>query len=428
MPVAVVVGMQWGDEGKGKVIDLLTEKADVVARYQGGHNAGHTIYSGGKQFVLHLIPSGIFRENTLCIIGNGVVVDPAALADEISGLQREGIECQGRLVVSDRANIILPYHCISDQASENSTIRKKIGTTGRGIGPSYADKAARIGIRVCDFYDERLFREKLEANCREKKLFFKNVYGKDLPDFDCLFGKLWQHRDIMLKYAGDTRAILRDEIAKDKNILCEGAQGVMLDVDHGTYPFVTSSNPTAGGACTGLGIPPTKISRVAGVVKAYATRVGEGPFPTELTDDDGARLRKDGREFGATTGRPRRCGWFDAVAARYAVELNGIDAAILTKLDVLDNFDTVKVCTEYRYNGKTLRDMPAELGVLEKCKPRYTEFKGWKQSVEGVDSFDKLPGNARRYIEALQEMLGVEFIVISTGPEREQTLKLGELF
>ncbi|MCH8157245.1 MAG: adenylosuccinate synthase [Nitrospinae bacterium] len=428
MSVAVIVGMQWGDEGKGKIIDLLAEDADVIARYAGGHNAGHTIVFEGKQYILHLIPSGIFHKDKLCVIGNGVVVDPAALIQEMKQLENAGIELEGRLVISDRANIIMPYHGTFDKGRESSGNFEKIGTTGRGIGPSYADKIARIGIRTCDYRDEERLRQKLKANCSEKKTILKHLYGHDLPDCDSMFDTLMEYRDTILKFMGDTHVLLCDQIAQNKKILCEGAQGTMLDVDHGTYPFVTSSNSSSGGACTGLGIPPTKIDRVVGVVKAYTTRVGEGPFPTELKDGSGEKLREAGQEFGSTTGRPRRCGWFDAVVARYSIRLNGIDAMVLTKIDVLDRFDSLKVCTGYKYKGTVYKEMPADLEVLENCEPVYTEFKGWNQSTVGIGQFDQLPDNAKRYIDALQELLGTGFLMISTGPERNQTMRLGELF
>ena len=428
MPVAVVVGMQWGDEGKGKIIDLLAEDVEVVARYQGGHNAGHTICFNEKQFVLHLFPSGIFHENKLCVIGNGVVLDPQALVDEMHQLEETGVDLEGRLVISDRANIIMPYHGTSDKGRESGSGFQKIGTTGRGIGPSYADKIARAGIRTCDLRDETYLKERLQANYQEKQKILKSLYGTELPGFNSLFDELMSYRETILKYIADTHILMRDQIAQGKNILCEGAQGTMLDVDHGTYPFVTSSNSTAGGACTGLGIPPTKVDRVLGVIKAYTTRVGEGPFPTELSDEDGQRLGKVGNEFGATTGRPRRCGWFDAVVGRYGVHLNGIDALILTKIDVLDGFKTIKVCTGYEYKGKTFSDMPADPEVLQNCQPVYVEFDGWSESTVGIQEYDRLPENARRYIDRLSELLETSFMMISTGPDREQTIQLGSLF
>lgn len=420
--------MQWGDEGKGKVIDILAEKADVVARYQGGHNAGHTIVFDGKKFVLHLMPSGILHKNKLCVIGNGVVIDPSALVEEMRFLEESGVEFKDNLIISDRANIILPYHQLSEQGREQKSGSRKIGTTGRGIGPSYSDKISRIGIRACDFRDEEKLSAALAANYQEKKQTLKNLYNIDIPPFDSLLKKIMDCRDVFLKFMGNTQEVMRREIAAGKNILCEGAQGTMLDVDHGTYPFVTSSNSTAGGACTGLGIPPTKVDRVTGVIKAYLTRVGEGPFPTELNDAYGQKLREKGDEFGATTGRPRRCGWFDAVIGRYAVSVNGVDSMTLTKIDVLDDFDIIKVCTGYKYNGKVYEEMPANLDILENCEPVYTEFDGWRQKTTGIESFDKLPDNARRYIESLQKILGVEFIMISTGPDRKHTIQMGEVF
>ena len=428
MSVAVVVGMQWGDEGKGKVIDLLAESADVIARYAGGHNAGHTIVFDGNQHILHLIPSGIFHSGKLCVIGNGVVIDPAALLHEMDLLKNAGVDMDGRLVISDRANIIMPYHGTFDKGRENSSGFEKIGTTGRGIGPSYADKIARTGIRTCDYRDEDRLRKKLKANYEEKNAILKDLCGNELPDYERMFDELMGSQETILKYIGDTHVLLRDQIGQKKKLLCEGAQGTMLDVDHGTYPFVTSSNSISGGACTGLGIPPTQIDRVVGVIKAYTTRVGEGPFPTELHDANGEKLRKEGHEFGSTTGRPRRCGWFDAVVARYGVRLNGIDAIALTKVDVLDRFDTLQVCTGYKYKGKIYEEMPADLDVLENGEPVYTEFAGWNQSTVGVESFDQLPDNAKRYIDALGKMLGAGFLMISTGPGRTETIHQGTLF
>ena len=428
MSVAVVVGMQWGDEGKGKIIDLLSEEADIIARYAGGHNAGHTIVFDGNQHILHLIPSGIFHSEKLCVIGNGVVIDPAALIQEMDLLKKANVDLDDRLVISDRANIILPYHGTFDKGRENSNHFEKIGTTGRGIGPSYADKIARTGIRVCDYRDEKSLKKKVQSNYKEKNTIFKDLYGKELPSSESMFDELMHYKEIILKYVGDTHVLLRDEIEKKKKVLCEGAQGTMLDVDHGTYPFVTSSNSTSGGASTGLGIPPTQIDRVVGVIKAYTTRVGEGPFPTELHDDYGEKLRKEGHEFGSTTGRPRRCGWFDAVVARYAISLNGIDAMAITKLDVLDRFDILKVCTGYKYKGNTFKEMPADLDILENGEPVYTDFEGWNQSTVEAENFDQLPDKAKFYIDGLQNILGVGFLMISTGPARNQTIRQGTLF
>ena len=429
MPVAVVVGVQWGDEGKGKIIDLFAEHVDVVARYQGGHNAGHTICFGETEFVLHLIPSGIFHKGKLCVIGNGVVVDPIALADEMRQLEEVDIDLKGRLVISDRANIIMPYHGVSDQGRENENGKfQKIGTTGRGIGPSYADKIARSGIRTCDLRDEKYLRSRLEANYEEKSQVLKSLYGRQLSGVDRLYDDLMVFRETILNYLADTHLLMDDLISQNKKILCEGAQGTMLDVDHGTYPFVTSSNSSAGGACTGLGIPPTKIDRVLGVVKAYTTRVGEGPFPTELFDEDGEQLGKVGHEFGATTGRPRRCGWFDALVARYAIKINGIDALILTKIDVLDGFKTIKVCTGYKFEGQVYSDMPADPKVLKNCEPVYTEHEGWMEKTAGIRDFDQLPEKARNYVKHLSNLLETHFLIVSTGPDRKDTIELGSLF
>ncbi|MBT6600339.1 MAG: adenylosuccinate synthase [Nitrospina sp.] len=428
MSVAVVVGMQWGDEGKGKIIDIFSEEADVIARYAGGHNAGHTIVFDGNQHILHLIPSGIFHSGKLCIIGNGVVIDPAALIHEMDLLKKANVDLDDRLVISDRANIILPYHGTFDKGRENSNNFEKIGTTGRGIGPSYADKIARAGIRACDYRNEEYLKKKLEFNYQEKNSILKDLYGKELPSCESMFEELMGYQETILKYIGDTHVLLRNEIEQKKKVLCEGAQGTMLDVDHGTYPFVTSSNSTSGGASTGLGIPPTQIDRVVGVIKAYTTRVGEGPFPTELFNEDGEKLRTYGHEFGSTTGRPRRCGWFDAVVARYAIRLNGIDSIAITKLDVLDRFDALRVCTGYKYKGKVYSEMPADLEILENGEPEYIEFEGWNQSTVEAENFNQLPNNAKRYIDGLQSILGTGFLIISTGPERNQTIHQGTLF
>ncbi|MFQ5482803.1 MAG: adenylosuccinate synthase [Nitrospinaceae bacterium] len=422
MPVCVVVGMQWGDEGKGKIIDLLTGRADVVARFQGGHNAGHTLRFDGRKFILHLIPSGIFHPDTQCVIGNGVVIDPAALTEEICSLQSTGVSLEGRLVISDRANIILPYHCISDVRKEARKDARRIGTTGRGIGPSYSDKIARVGLRTCDLRDEVRLKEAMQENYDEKKRILKHLYDQTIPEFQQVYDEVCQHRETILPFLANTQALMRTALEDNKFILCEGAQGTMLDVDHGTYPFVTSSNATAGGACTGLGIPPTRIDRVIGIIKAYTTRVGEGPFPTELNDASGDLLRSEGDEFGSTTGRPRRCGWFDAVAAKYSTDLNGIESIVLTKIDVLDGMDPIRVCTGYKFNGKILEEMPAQLEVMESIEPVYTDFPGWKEKTSGQDSFDRLPDNAKRYIEGLEKLLNVECPIVSTGPDRTETI------
>jgi adenylosuccinate synthase len=352
-----------------------------------------------------------------------------ALADEMQQLEALDIDLEGRLVISDRANLIMPYHGVSDQGREKENGKfQKIGTTGRGIGPSYADKIARVGIRTCDLRDEQYLRNRLEANYEEKSQVLKSLYGQQLPGFDGLYNDLMVFREVILKYLVDTQVLMNKLISQDKKILCEGAQGTMLDVDHGTYPFVTSSNSSAGGACTGLAVPPTKIDRVLGVVKAYTTRVGEGPFPTELHDEDGQQLGKVGHEFGATTGRQRRCGWFDAVVARYAIHINGIDALILTKIDVLDGFKTIKVCTGYKFEGTVYPDMPADPKILENCEPVYTEHEGWMDKTAGVKDFDDLPEKAKNYVKYLCDLLETPFLIVSTGPDREDTIQLGPLF
>ena len=425
MPVAVVVGLQWGDEGKGKIIDLFAENVDAVARFQGGHNAGHTICFDEKEFVLHLIPSGIFHKDKLCVIGNGVVVDPKALADEMQQLEAVNIKLEGRLVISDRANIIMPYHGVSDQGREKDNGKfQKIGTTGRGIGPSYADKIARTGIRTCDLRDEKYLRSRFEANYEEKSQVLKSLYGQHLLELDALYADLMVFREVILKYLSDTHVLMNKLVSQNKKILCEGAQGTMLDVDHGTYPFVTSSNSSAGGVCTGLGIPPTKIDRVLGVVKAYTTRVGSGPFPTELLNNEGEKLQTLGKEFGATTGRARRCGWFDLVAAKYSAQINGLTDIALTKLDILDDFDIIKVCTHYEYNNQTITDMSKVLNNLTEVKPIFKEFKGWKKSLVNIQEYDNFPDETKTYIDFLTQKLNVPISIISVGPKRNQIISI----
>ena len=383
MPIIVIVGAQWGDEGKGKIVDVLTEKADIVARYQGGHNAGHTVVINKKKFVLHLIPSGILHKNTVCIIGNGVVVEPQALIKEITDLRKRGIKVSGNLLISRNAHLIMPYHLVIDSASEKTKGKKCIGTTGRGIGPTYVDKMARTGIRVGDLLDPEAFREKLATNLRHVNFLMKNLYKMPVFSAKKIFDEYMGYARTLRKYIADTDLIINKAIAENKNLLLEGAQGTLLDIDHGTYPFVTSSNSIAGGACTGLGIGPTKITGVIGIVKAYTTRVGSGPFPTELHDSIGEGMREKGGEFGATTGRPRRCGWLDTVILKHSTAVNGFSGIVITKLDILDGLDTIKICTSYRYKGKTYKDMPKDLAVLENCTPVYEEFKGWKKSTRG---------------------------------------------
>ncbi len=417
----VVLGMQWGDEGKGKIVDMLTDKFDVVARSQGGHNAGHTVKIGDRQFVLHLLPAGVLHQGTQCIIGNGVVVDPKALLQEMEELHREGItDFDERLFVSARAHVILPYHRLLDRAHETELGAKKIGTTGRGIGPTYENKIARSGMVISDLLDPELFKEKLLANLA----YAKSVVKDDAPElaFDEIYETYLRYGEQIRPLVADCSLMLHQAMKAGKHVLYEGAQGTMLDIDHGTYPYVTSSNACAGGVCTGLGVGPTKIDGVLGVIKAYTTRVGEGPFPTELSDATGQLLRDIGREYGATTGRPRRCGWFDAVVGRYAVRVNGASALAIMKMDILDTFPKISICTGYRYRGSVVTELPMEPQALEACEPVYEEFEGWQQSTIGITEYDRLPENAKTYLSHLSELLDTEIALISTGPKREQTI------
>ena len=428
MPVIVVVGAQWGDEGKGKIVDVLTEKADIVARYQGGHNAGHTVVINNRKFVLHLIPSGILHKNTVCIIGNGVVVEPKALIGEITDLKKRGITVSDNLLISRNAHLIMPYHLALDSASEKAKGRKCIGTTGRGIGPAYVDKMARSGIRVGDLLSPEAFQEKLRTNLRQVNFLMKNLYKAPVFNAKTIFEEYMGYARTLRKYIADTDIIINAAIAEKKNLLLEGAQGTLLDVDHGTYPFVTSSNSTAGGACTGLGIGPTKITGVIGVVKAYTTRVGSGPFPTELRDAIGEKMRAKGGEFGATTGRPRRCGWLDTVVLKHSASVNGFSGFVVTKLDILDGLDTIKICTSYHYKGRIYTDMPKDLEVLENCTPEYEEVKGWKENTQGITEFRKLPVKAQAYIRRIEKLIGVKAVIVSTGQKRDELIMLQEQF
>lgn len=424
MPNFVIMGAQWGDEGKGKVIDFYAPKADYVVRYQGGNNAGHTVVIGADRFILHLIPSGILHKGKRCVIGNGVVVDPKALLDEIAMLGKQGIDVDGRLFVSEEAHVIFPYHWKLDGLKEEQK-KGKIGTTKRGIGPCYADKVARSGIRVIDLLNAEVLRQKLEANLDDKNRIFSEIYGVDGFDLEELYAEYLSYGKQISAYVCNTTVLLNDAIARKKRIMFEGAQGTLLDVDHGTYPFVTSSNSTAGGASTGTGVGPNKIDKVVGVVKAYTTRVGEGPFPTEFSDDLMETIRKKGREFGATTGRPRRCGWFDGVVVRHSCLVNGIDEIVVTKLDVLDELDTLKICTAYRYQGKIYRDFPADMQAQARCEPVYEEHPGWKADTSGITSYAKLPANAKRYLKRIQEILKTRIVLISVGSDRRQTFSKG---
>jgi adenylosuccinate synthase len=428
MSGVIIVGAQWGDEGKGKVVDVLTEKADVVARYQGGHNAGHTVVIRDEKYVLHLIPSGILHKNKLCVIGNGVVIEPSALIEEISGLKEKGLAVGKNLLISKNAHLIMPYHSALEAQHEKCRGSKKIGTTGRGIGPAYVDKMARTGIRVADLYDPKVLKEKLEANLTEINYILEKRYKAKGFTTAAVFDLYQGYAEEISAHVADTDIVINDMLAKRKKVLFEGAQGTLLDVDHGTYPFVTSSSAVAGGACTGLGVGPTKISKVLGVVKAYTTRVGSGPFPTEILDGVGEDLRQRGGEFGATTGRPRRCGWLDFVGLRHAVRINGLTGIALTKLDILDGVKTIKVCVGYRQGKTTMADFPKECSVLEKAEPVYEEMQGWKESTTGVRKFSQLPRNAQRYIRRIEKTLGIPVDVISTGQRRDELIILNEQF
>jgi adenylosuccinate synthase len=413
-----VLGAQWGDEGKGKIVDLLTPHFSVVARYQGGHNAGHTVYVNGKKFVLHLIPSGILHEGVLCVIGNGVVVDPQALFKEIDELAGLGIDVGDRLLISEKAHLILPYHRELDILSEARRGERKIGTTSRGIGPAYEDKIGRRGIRLCDLVDTQALADEVRENVSARNQIIKD----SKMEWGAVYEQLLEQGARMRRWAGDVSLVLDQAMRDGKRILIEGAQGTMLDIDHGTYPFVTSSNASIGGACTGLGIPPKAVHGVLGVAKAYTTRVGEGPLPTELFGELGSRLRESGQEYGASTGRPRRCGWYDAVAVRYAVRVNGIDAIALTKLDVLDGLESIDVCTGYSIGGRTVTEFPADLNSAGACTPVYESWPGWSAPTKGATRFEDLPVEARRYIARLEEVSGVPVAIVSTGSDRAETI------
>jgi adenylosuccinate synthase len=412
------LGAQWGDEGKGKIVDLLTPNFSIVARYQGGHNAGHTVYANGRKFVLRLLPSGILHDGITCVIGNGVVVDPQALFAEIEELSRAGIEVGDRLVVSDKAHLILPYHRELDLLSEARRGERKIGTTSRGIGPAYEDKIARRGVRVGDLANPDALSDAIRHNVDARN----RIIGDSIMDAGQLLDDLRAAWKRMAPWVTDVSLFLARARSAGRSIMFEGAQGTLLDIDHGTYPYVTSSNATIGGVCTGLGIPPRAIDGVLGVVKAYTTRVGEGPLPTELTGEIGDRLRESGQEFGAVTGRPRRCGWYDAVAVRYAVRVNGLDALALTKLDVLDGMNELQICTSYRCGGATLTEFPGDLAQLAACEPVYESMPGWSTPTKGARRFSDLPGDAQRYIGRLEELTGVPAAIVSTGSGRDDTI------
>lgn len=419
MGVSVLVGSQWGDEGKGKIVDILSENFNIVARYQGGANAGHTVKIGDDEYILHLIPSGILRKDVICVIGNGVVIDPTALLKEIRLLEKNNINVEGRLFISQNAHLIMPYHKLLDNISEEGTT--KIGTTGRGIGPCYIDKYARKGIRIVDLLDKKILEEKIRKNLKEKNTIIKKVYEREELNVEEIVSQYMEFDEIIDRYIKDVPTFLNNAINDGKSVLLEGAQGALLDVDHGTYPFVTSSNPTSGGACTGTGIAPTKIDTVIGIVKAYTTRVGEGPFPTELLDSDGEKLRKVGDEFGATTGRPRRCGWFDACLVKYSSMINNTTYAALTKLDVLSSFDRINVCVGYEFEGKILSIFPTNIEKLDKVKPVYEIVEGWNEDISDCRDYTELPEATKNYLNFISEKSETKFGIISVGPKRKQT-------
>ena len=422
MSVRVVIGAQWGDEGKGKIVDLLSDKARFVVRYQGGANAGHTLKFDDKKVVLHLIPSGIFNGDAHCVIGNGVVIDPIALVKEIKGVEELGFSLQGRFFISQTAHVILPYHKLLDQLKEKRRGGDAIGTTGRGIGPAYVSKVSRVGIRMVDLLDKDVLCKKIEQNINDINFALKNLYKEKTLSVDGLMDELNESINTLSPYICNTTDMLHKALKQGQSILLEGAQGCLLDVDHGTYPYVTSSSPTSGGACTGSGVPPTALTYVMGITKAYCTRVGNGPFPTELHGETGEELRQKGFEFGATTGRPRRCGWLDLVALNYACQINGINEITLTKMDVMDGFKEIKVCTSYKINGEETTVFPLSLDEIEQIEPVYTSLPGWDEDITGMTSWDELPYNAKKYIYFIEEYLGVKLTIISTGPKRNETI------
>ncbi|MHB8423117.1 MAG: adenylosuccinate synthase [Leptospirales bacterium] len=425
----IILGAQWGDEGKGKLVDLLTERADCIVRYQGGHNAGHTLVVGDEKFVLHLIPAGILHPGKTCVIGNGIALDPQALIEEIDDLSLRGIPVDNtNLKISDSCHLILPYHRAIDKESEKVKGTRRIGTTGRGIGPAYVDKMARIGIRAGDLAHPKIFREKLSQNLQEMNYLMEKLFRAHGFDLESLYAEVMHQGERILPYLTDTSLYLWEEARKGSSILFEGAQGTLLDVDHGTYPYVTSSNASAGGALTGTGIGPTMIDKVLGVTKTYTTRVGSGPFPTEQTGTEGEMLRERGQEFGATTGRARRCGWFDAVAVRYAARINGLTGLILTKIDVLDHLEEIPVCTGYRIGTRTVSEFPHHIEDIENAKPVYEILPGWKTSTRGIRHWKELPKEAQAYVRWIEQRVGVQVSMISTGSERSETITIHEPF
>lgn len=423
MPALVLLGAQWGDEGKGKATDLLGGSVDYVVRYQGGNNAGHTVVVGDQKYALHLLPSGILSPGCTPVIGNGVVVDPAVLLSELSGLNERGVDTS-KLLISGNAHLITPYNVTLDKVTERFLGKRKIGTTGRGIGPTYADKINRVGIRVQDLYDESILEQKVEAALEQKNQLLAKVFNRRAIEAGKVVEGMLQYAEQIKPFVADTTLILNDAIDEGKVVLFEGGQGTLLDVDHGTYPFVTSSNPTAGGACTGAGVGPTKISRVIGILKAYTTRVGAGPFPTELHDEDGEALRRIGGERGVTTGRDRRCGWFDAPIARYATRVNGLTDFFLTKLDVLTGWEQIPVCVAYEIDGKRVEELPYNQTDFHHAKPIYENLPGWSEDITQAQTFDDLPKNAQAYVKALEEMSGAPISAIGVGPGRTETIQI----
>ncbi len=428
MPAYIVVGTQWGDEGKGKIVDFLTERADVIARYQGGNNAGHTVVIEGEEYVVHLVPSGILHPDKVCVIGNGTVIDPEVLAQEVAELERREIAVEGRLFMSENAHLIMPYHKVLDEAQEAFKGADKVGTTGRGIGPAYADKIDRLGIRAGDLLDETVFRAKLESVLGLKNAILTKVFDRPPLDGDEIIGKYQGYAKQLKRYLADASTMINEALDAGKIVLFEGAQGAMLDIDMGTYPYVTSSNTVAGGACAGVGIGPTRIDGVIGVVKAYTTRVGRGPFPTEQGGDVGEHLREKGYEYGRTTGRPRRCGWFDAPLVRRSLMASGVTSIALTKPDVLGGMDRIKVCVAYRFNGAEYRYSPANAALIGQYEPIYEEVEGWAEDISPCRSFDELPDAAQRYIQYLEDLLSCPISVISTGAGRDDTIVMKDPF
>jgi len=427
MSTLVIVGAQWGDEGKGKIIDYLSKQADVVVRGQGGNNAGHTVVVGDKKYALHLIPSGILYKDTINVIGNGVVFDPKGFIEETESLKAAGVSVKN-IKVSSRAHLVLPYHKVIDTLSEEKKGKNKIGTTKKGIGPCYMDKVERSGIRICDFIDASVFKEKLEKQIENKNKIITAIYGGEALDFEAVYEEYSKYAEVIKTHVDDTTVIVNDAVEADKKVLFEGAQGSLLDIDLGTYPFVTSSHPTAGGFAVGTGIGPNKIEKVLGIVKAYTTRVGKGPFVTELFNETGDAIREAGHEFGTTTGRPRRCGWLDTVLVNYSKRINGMTNMSLMLLDVLTGFETLKICTGYQYGNEVITNYPASLKILSECTPIYEELPGWSEDITQVETFEDLPENAKKYVKRIEALIGSPVSIVSVGPKRKQTIIREDIF